>query len=71
MHVQEPSVDDAVTILRGLTAVYEASHGVYVRDDAVVAAAQLSARYLAGRQLPDKAMDLLDTACAPVCASAW
>ncbi|MBH3422533.1 type VI secretion system ATPase TssH [Pseudomonas gessardii] len=66
VHVQEPSVDDAVTILRGLTSVYEASHGVYVRDDAVVAAAQLSARYLAGRQLPDKAVDVLDTACARV-----
>lgn len=66
VHVQEPSVDDAVIILRGLTAEYEASHGVYVRDDAVVAAAQLSARYLAGRQLPDKAVDLLDTACARV-----
>lgn len=66
VHVLEPSVDDAVTILRGLTSVYEASHGVYVRDDAVVAAAQLSARYLAGRQLPDKAVDVLDTACARV-----
>lgn len=66
VHVHEPSVDEAVTILRGLTSVYEASHGVYVRDDAVVAAAQLSARYLAGRQLPDKAVDVLDTACARV-----
>src|SRR5690606_33273145 len=45
---------------------YEASHGVYLRDDAVIAAAQLSARYLAGRQLPDKAVDVLDTACARV-----
>ncbi|MDY7532744.1 type VI secretion system ATPase TssH [Pseudomonas sp. Bout1] len=64
--VHEPTVDDAVTILRGLAPVYEASHGVYVRDDAVVAAAQLSARYLTGRQLPDKAVDVLDTACARV-----
>ncbi|PIB70456.1 AAA family ATPase [Pseudomonas sp. 2995-3] len=64
--VGEPSVAAAVSILRGLVPVYEASHGVYVRDDAVVAAAQLSARYLTGRQLPDKAVDVLDTACAQV-----
>ncbi|MGC6372058.1 type VI secretion system ATPase TssH [Pseudomonas sp. K2I15] len=64
--VHEPMVEAAVTILRGLAPVYEAAHGVYVRDDAVVAAAQLSARYLAGRQLPDKAVDVLDTACARV-----
>lgn len=62
--VGEPSVEEAVSILRGLVPVYEASHGVYVRDDAVVAAAHMSARYLAGRQLPDKAVDVLDTACA-------
>ena len=64
--VPEPSVEQTVSILRGLVAVYERSHGVYVRDDAVVAAAQMSARYLAGRQLPDKAVDVLDTACARV-----
>ena len=64
VRVGEPSVEQAVAILRGLVAAYEASHGVYVRDDAVVAAAQMSARYLAGRQLPDKAVDVLDTACA-------
>ena len=57
---------EAVTILRGLASVYEKSHGVYLRDDAVVAAAELSARYLTGRQLPDKAVDVLDTACARV-----
>ncbi|WP_421558282.1 AAA family ATPase [Pseudomonas canadensis] len=62
--VGEPSVEQAVSILRGLVSVYERSHGVYVRDDAVVAAAQMSARYLSGRQLPDKAVDVLDTACA-------
>ncbi|MDQ0740002.1 type VI secretion system protein VasG [Pseudomonas sp. W4I3] len=62
--VGEPSVEQAVSILRGLVPVYEASHGVYVRDDAVVAAARMSARYLVGRQLPDKAVDVLDTACA-------
>lgn len=64
VRVGEPSVEQAVSILRGLVSVYERSHGVYVRDDAVVAAAQMSARYLSGRQLPDKAVDVLDTACA-------
>ncbi len=64
--VGEPSVEAAVSILRGLVPVYEESHGVYVRDDAVVAAAHLSARYLVGRQLPDKAVDVLDTACAAI-----
>ncbi len=64
VQVAEPSIEQAVAILRGLVPVYETSHGVYVRDDAVVAAAQMSARYLAGRQLPDKAVDVLDTACA-------
>jgi len=62
----EPTVAEAATILRGLAPVYEKSHGVYLRDDAVVAAAELSARYLAGRQLPDKAVDVLDTTCARV-----
>lgn len=66
VQLHEPTVDDAVTILRGLAPVYEKSHGIYLRDDAVVAAAELSARYLAGRQLPDKAVDVLDTACARV-----
>lgn len=66
VHVHEPTVAEAVTILRGLAPVYAASHGVYLRDDAVQAAAELSARYLAGRQLPDKAVDVLDTACARV-----
>ena len=66
VQLQEPSVSEAVTILRGLAQVYEKSHGIYLRDDAVVAAAELSARYLAGRQLPDKAVDVLDTACARV-----
>ncbi|MET3053055.1 type VI secretion system ATPase TssH [Pseudomonas alkylphenolica] len=64
--LHEPTVNEAVTILRGLAQVYEKSHGIYLRDDAVVAAAELSARYLAGRQLPDKAVDVLDTACARV-----
>lgn len=66
VQLHEPTVNEAVTILRGLATVYEKSHGVYLRDDAVVAAAELSARYLSGRQLPDKAVDVLDTACARV-----
>jgi len=66
VQLHEPTVDEAVTILRGLAPIYEKSHGIYLRDDAVVAAAELSARYLAGRQLPDKAVDVLDTACARV-----
>ncbi|WP_248803769.1 type VI secretion system ATPase TssH [Pseudomonas sp. MWU13-2100] len=66
VQLHEPTVSEAVTILRGLAQVYEQSHGIYLRDDAVVAAAELSARYLAGRQLPDKAVDVLDTACARV-----
>lgn len=66
VQLHEPTVGEAVTILRGLAQVYEKSHGIYLRDDAVVAAAELSARYLAGRQLPDKAVDVLDTACARV-----
>ncbi|WP_085726870.1 type VI secretion system ATPase TssH [Pseudomonas sp. R37(2017)] len=66
VQLHEPTVGEAVTILRGLAAVYEKSHGIYLRDDAVVCAAELSARYLTGRQLPDKAVDVLDTACARV-----
>ncbi|MEW6256048.1 MAG: type VI secretion system ATPase TssH [Pseudomonadota bacterium] len=64
--LDEPSPTDAATILRGLRPIYERSHNVYVRDDAVMAAAQLAARYISGRQLPDKAVDVLDTACARV-----
>jgi type VI secretion system protein VasG len=66
VQLHEPTVSEAVTILRGLAPIYEKSHDIYLRDDAVVAAAELSARYLAGRQLPDKAVDVLDTACARV-----
>jgi type VI secretion system protein VasG len=62
----EPSLGDTVTILRGLVPHYEKTHGVYVRDDAVRCAAELSCRYVSGRQLPDKAIDVLDTACARV-----
>jgi len=64
--LDEPSPEEAATILRGLRAAYEKSHGVYIRDDAVAAAASLSARYISGRQLPDKAVDVLDTAAARV-----
>jgi type VI secretion system protein VasG len=64
--VDEPSVEEASEIIRGLRKAYEDAHGVYVRDDAVMEAARLSARYISGRQLPDKAVDLLDTACARV-----
>jgi type VI secretion system protein VasG len=66
VRLDEPSVDATVTILRGLKSRYETDHGVVVRDDAVRAAADLSDRYISGRLLPDKAVDLLDTACARV-----
>jgi len=64
--LHEPTIDQAVTILRGIAAKYEEVHGVYIEDDALKAAASLSARYITGRQLPDKAIDVLDTACANV-----
>ncbi|WP_250657421.1 type VI secretion system ATPase TssH [Alkalimarinus coralli] len=64
--VGEPTIDQTVTLLRGLRDRYEQQHGVYIRDDALVAAASMSSRYLMGRQLPDKAIDLIDTACARV-----
>jgi type VI secretion system protein VasG len=64
--IEEPSPDDAVIIMRGLREKYEGSHKVYVRDDAIVASAQFAARYISGRQLPDKSVDLLDTSCARV-----
>ncbi|MFG6668298.1 type VI secretion system ATPase TssH [Halomonas sp. HNIBRBA4712] len=61
--LSEPSIDQALVILRGLRDVYERAHGVLIGDSGLRAAAALSARYLAGRQLPDKAIDVLDTAC--------
>ncbi|MCX8804961.1 type VI secretion system ATPase TssH [Vibrio parahaemolyticus] len=64
--LDEPSPEQAALIIRGLRPAYEKSHNVYVRDDAITAAAALSARYISGRQLPDKAIDVLDTACARV-----
>lgn len=64
--LDEPSVAMTVQILRGLKPHYEAMHQVIVREDALVAAAELSHRYITGRQLPDKAIDLLDTASARI-----
>lgn len=64
--VEEPDDVDACRMLRGLKARYAAYHGVHIRDSAVKAAVALSRRYLTGRQLPDKAVDLLDTASARV-----
>ena len=62
--VGEPSVEDTIAILRGLKQRYEAHHKVTIGDDALVAAATLSNRYISGRQLPDKAIDLVDEAAA-------
>jgi type VI secretion system protein VasG len=64
--LDEPDVATAIQILRGVKDRYEAEHGVIVRDEAVVAAVELSDRYITGRLLPDKAVDLLDTAAARV-----
>jgi ATP-dependent Clp protease ATP-binding subunit ClpB len=60
--VSEPSLEDAIAILRGLKERYEVHHGIRIRDAALVAAARLSHRYISGRQLPDKAIDLVDEA---------
>jgi len=60
--VDEPSVEDTISILRGLKERYEVHHGVRIQDSAVIAAAMLSARYITDRQLPDKAIDLIDEA---------
>lgn len=62
VHVAEPSLEDAVAIMRGLKEKYELYHGVRITDDAIVASVELSARYLTDRQLPDKAVDLIDEA---------
>ncbi len=62
VYVGEPSVDDTIAILRGLKERYEVHHGVRIQDAALVAAAMLSHRYITGRQLPDKAIDLIDEA---------
>jgi ATP-dependent Clp protease ATP-binding subunit ClpB len=62
VYTAEPSVEDTVTILRGIKDRYEVHHGVRIRDDALIAAAQLSNRYITSRFLPDKAIDLVDEA---------
>ncbi len=64
--VGEPSVEDTITMLRGLKPKYEVHHGLTIKDEAVVAAAQLSERYITDRFLPDKAIDLIDEAAAKV-----
>jgi ATP-dependent Clp protease ATP-binding subunit ClpB len=60
--VEEPSVEDTISILRGLKEKYELHHGIKITDDAIVAAAELSARYITDRFMPDKAVDLIDEA---------
>jgi ATP-dependent Clp protease ATP-binding subunit ClpB len=62
VYVNEPSVEDAIAILRGLKERYELYHGVHITDDAMIAAVQLSVRYITERFLPDKAIDLIDEA---------
>lgn len=64
--LDEPSVENTAVILRGIRDIYEKAHNVYIRDEAIETAAALSARYITGRQLPDKAVDTLDTACSRV-----
>jgi type VI secretion system protein VasG len=64
--VDEPDEDTAVRMVRGMAAVFAAHHGVDLRDEAIAAAVRLSRRYIQGRQLPDKAVSVLDTACARV-----
>ena len=63
--VDEPSVEDTISILRGIKDKYEVHHGVRVQDAALVAAAELSSRYITARFLPDKAIDLIDEAGGP------
>ena len=64
--VEEPSIEDTISILRGLKERYEVHHGVHIQDSALVAAADLSERYITDRQLPDKAIDLIDEAAAQI-----
>ncbi len=64
--VDEPSIDDSIAILRGIKDRYEQHHGVEISDDAIIAAVTLSKRYITDRYLPDKAIDLIDEACAKV-----
>ena len=64
--VHEPTVEDTITILRGLKQTFEVHHGVTIEDKALVSAATLSNRYITDRYLPDKAIDLVDEACATI-----
>ena len=64
--VTEPTVEDTISILRGLKERYEVFHGVKITDGALIAAATLSNRYITDRFLPDKAIDLVDEACAMI-----
>ena len=64
--VNEPTVEDTISILRGLKERYEVYHGVKIQDAALIAAATLSDRYITDRFLPDKAIDLVDEACAMI-----
>ena len=66
VYVAEPDVDTSIAILRGLKERFETFHGVHIQDRALVEAAVLSNRYITGRQLPDKAIDLVDEACARI-----
>ena len=66
MLVNEPSVEDTIAILRGLQERYEIHHGVDITDPAIVAAAELSNRYITDRFLPDKAIDLIDEAASRI-----
>ena len=64
--VEEPSIEDTISILRGLKPRFEAHHGVHISDPSIIAAATLSQRYISDRFLPDKAIDLIDEACASI-----
>ena len=64
--VDEPSIEESIVILRGLKPLYEKAHGVYITGEALETVTKLSARYIAAKKLPDKAIDILDTACARV-----
>jgi len=66
VYVGEPSVEETISILRGLKEKYEVHHGVAIKDSAIIAAATLSDRYIAGRYLPDKAIDLIDEAASRI-----
>ena len=66
VQIEEPTVEDTISILRGLKSRFEAHHGVHISDPAIIAAATLSNRYITDRFLPDKAIDLIDEACASI-----